>query len=96
MLYAVQCRDKANHAHVRQENRPAHLEFLKSWGDKVLFGGPLLTDDGEGMIGSLLVLDVEGRAEAEAFAAGDPYGKAGLFETVTITRYKIVVGSKAD
>ncbi|MCF8482043.1 MAG: YciI family protein [Rhodospirillum sp.] len=96
MLYVVQCQDKTNHAHVRQENRPAHLEFLRSWGDKVLLGGPLLTDDGEGMIGSLLILDVEDRIEAEAFAEGDPYGKAGLFETVVIKRYKIVVGTKAD
>jgi uncharacterized protein YciI len=91
----VQCQDKPDHAQVRQDNRPAHLEYLTSWGDKVLLGGPLLSDDGAAMVGSLLILDTDDRAEAERFAEGDPYAKAGLFQAVTIARYKMVVGTKA-
>ena len=30
-------------------------------------------------------------AELDAFLAGDPYGKAGLFESVTVLRYKKVL-----
>jgi len=30
-------------------------------------------------------------AEAAAFAAGDPYGKAGLFRSVTITPWRKVL-----
>jgi uncharacterized protein YciI len=33
------------------------------------------------------------RAAAEAFAAGDPYRKAGLFESVIIRRWKKVLPS---
>ena len=49
------------------------------------------SDDGEAMIGSMLVLDVADRAAAEAFAEADPYAKAGLFESTTIKRWKRVI-----
>ena len=40
--------------------------------------------------GSLLIVDVEDRAAAEGFAAGDPYAKAGLFESTVIRAYRVV------
>jgi uncharacterized protein YciI len=40
--------------------------------------------------GSLLIIDVADRAEAEGFAISDPYAKAGLFESVQIRGYKEV------
>ena len=51
----------------------------------------MLDDDGA-MCGSLIVVQAEDRAAAEAFAAGDPYALAGLFEAVTITAMKPVLG----
>ncbi len=91
MLYAIVCMDKSDHSHVRMENRPAHLEYLKSHVDHAVFVGPMLTDDSEGMIGSLLVMDFETRSEADTFAENDPYNQAGLFETVTIAPWKKVI-----
>ena len=38
----------------------------------------------------LLILDLPDRAAADAFAAGDPYAKAGLFESVTIHPWRKV------
>ena len=49
-----------------------------------------IKDDGDGMTGSLIILDVADKAEAEEFATNDPYGKAGLFESVTIQAWKEV------
>ncbi len=83
MLYVIRCIDKKNHLPVRQENRPAHVEYLKSFGDKLFAAGALLDDDGE-MCGSVVIIDVAGRSDAEAFAAADPYNRAGLFESRTI------------
>ncbi|MEM7652564.1 MAG: YciI family protein [Pseudomonadota bacterium] len=91
MLFCVFCTDKKDSAHIRADNRPAHLEYLKSFGDKIVAGGATLTDDGEGMTGSLLVVDLEDRAAAEAFAANDPFAKAGLFESVEIRRWRKVI-----
>ena len=53
----------------------------------------LFLDDDGGMIGSLVVLDVADRAAAEAWAAGDPYARAGLFARVEIRRWNKVIGA---
>lgn len=93
MYFAFFCFDKPGQSQIRIDNRPAHLTYLKSFGDKVFLAGPLQTDDGQGMVGSLLVLDLEDATAAQAFAAGDPYAKAGLFESVVIRRWKKVIPS---
>ncbi|WP_299618087.1 YciI family protein [Pelagibius sp.] len=91
MTFVLYCVDKAGHGHVRAENRPAHLEYLKSNLERLLIAGPMTSDDGESVTGSVIIIDADDRAAAEAFAAGDPYAKAGLFESVTITAYKKVL-----
>ena len=53
--------------------------------------GPFLNEAGE-MTGSLIVLEVASLAEARAWAAADPYAKAGLFEEVRIQEWKKVIG----
>ena len=78
-------------AQVRADNRPAHLDYLKANLDRLMIAGPLLADDGVTVQGSLLVIEAADRAAAEAFAAGDPYAKAGLFESVTIKAFKKVL-----
>jgi uncharacterized protein YciI len=86
MLFAIQCIDKPDHGQLRADTRPVHLDYLRSQADAVFCAGPLQDDSGAA-IGSLIIMDFEDRAGAEAFAAGDPYAKAGLFSTVTITRW---------
>lgn len=90
MLFVIRCVDKNDHLPVRLENRPAHVEYLKGCGDKLFAAGALLDDD-EKMCGSVVILDLANKAEAEVFAAGDPYAKAGLFEQVTIDRWNKVL-----
>lgn len=93
MLYAVIAKDKPDHAGVRAENRPAHLAFLKANADRIRIGGPLLTEDGQGMVGSFLVIEGTSTGDVEALLAQDAYGKAGLFESVEITPWKWIVGA---
>jgi uncharacterized protein YciI len=88
MPYVIYCLDKSGHQQIRADNRPAHLDYLKRHQAHIVMAGPLLDDAGTGMIGSLLIVDFPDRAGAEAFAAGDPYGKAGLFATVSITAWR--------
>ncbi len=54
----------------------------------ILAAGAKLSDDGGSMTGSLLIIDTEDRAEAEEFAANDPFSQAGLFESVEISRWR--------
>ena len=42
-------------------------------------------------MGSLLIIDFPDRVAAESCAAGDPYAKAGLFESVEIRPWKKVI-----
>jgi uncharacterized protein YciI len=44
------------------------------------------------MCGSLVILDCESLDAAQAWAAGDPYAAAGLFESVSVTEWKKVIG----
>jgi uncharacterized protein YciI len=90
MLYLIHAFDKPDHLQVRMENRPAHVEYLKSFGEKLQAAGPTL-DAAENMNGSLVILDFADLTEAEAFAANDPYARAGLFEKVIIQPWKKVL-----
>ncbi|MCV3269978.1 YciI family protein [Roseobacter sinensis] len=90
MLVALIAHDKPGALPVRQENRPAHVAYLKESG-AVQQAGPLLDDAGE-MTGSLIILDVADMAEARAWAAADPYGQAGLFASVDLIPWNRVIG----
>lgn len=90
MRAALICIDKSNHLQIRIDNRPAHLDHIKSSGI-VEMAGPFLNADGD-MIGSLVILTVETMDQAHAWAEADPYAKAGLFDSVTIREWKKVVG----
>lgn len=91
MLFAILAEDKPNSASLRAATRPTHLDYLKSFGAKVIVAGPMLGPDNETVTGSLLIFEAVDRAGAEAFAAGDPYAKADLFARVTISPWRKVV-----
>lgn len=89
MLVALIARDKTGALEIRKANREAHLAYSAESG-LVSQAGPFLDDEGN-MCGSLLILDVEDMAAAHGFADNDPYAKAGLFESVTLTAWKKVI-----
>jgi len=89
-LFALICTDKPDHLPVRMENRPDHVAYLKGSG-VVTYAGPFVNEAGD-MSGSLVVIDVEDRAAAEAWATEDPYAKAGLFSDVRIEAWNKVIG----
>lgn len=89
MLVALFAKDKAGALQVRKDNREAHLSYIKDTG-VVAQAGPLIVDGD--MAGSLVILDVEDMAAAEAWAANDPYAKAGLFASVELVEWKKVIG----
>jgi uncharacterized protein YciI len=91
MYFIIYCTDKPGNANLRATSRPAHVDFLKRHRDNVFIAGPTLTQDGEGMNGSLLIVDFPDRAGVNAFAAADPYARAGLFESVVIKPWKMVI-----
>lgn len=89
MLYAVICKDKPGALQTRLDTRAAHLAYIETTGI-VKMAGPFL-EAGQ-MCGSLVILDCDSLDAARAWAAGDPYAAAGLFDSVSVTEWKKVVG----
>ncbi|WP_282119822.1 YciI family protein [Ruegeria atlantica] len=89
MLIALIARDKDGALQTRLDNRAAHLAYIEETG-VVAQAGPLL--DGDAMIGSLIILEVEDLAAAQNWADNDPYAKAGLFQSVDLIAWKKVIG----
>lgn len=90
-LFTLVCLDKPNALDLRMANREAHLAYVATFGERVKLGGPMLDEAGQ-MAGSLLIVDAGDMAEAQAFSAADPYAKAGLFQSVEIRQFRVVVG----
>jgi uncharacterized protein len=72
--------------------RPAHLDYLNGTAVRIKVAGPLLNENDQ-PIGSLLIVEADDRAAAEAFAAGDPYRREGVFERVEIRPWRAALGS---
>ena len=89
MPYAVICRDKPGALQTRLDNRAAHLAYIEETGI-VAMAGPFLEDGA--MCGSLVILDTDSLDAAQAWAAGDPYAQAGLFDSVRVQEWKKVIG----
>ncbi|WP_022693757.1 YciI family protein [Ponticaulis koreensis] len=92
-LFHVIALDKPDALDLRLENRAAHLEWAKAAGETVRMAGPLLADDGESFIGSVFLIEAESEEALKAFQAEDPYVKAGLFQTVDIRPFKLVISN---
>jgi uncharacterized protein YciI len=96
MPFLIETWDKPDTAQLRQDNRPAHLDFLRENAAKLLACGAKLDDGGTNASGSVYIVDVETREEAEAFLAQDPFSQVGLPEKVNIVRWrKAVLDGKA-
>lgn len=93
MQFIIYTEDKDDGLTVRQANRQAHLEWLKTdLSVTVLAAGPWL-DDGGVMRGSLLIVDAPDKQTLTAWTQRDPYAKAGLSKSVTIKPFKWVIGA---
>ena len=88
MLWAISRVAAPNFAAMREKGLQAHIDYLHSQKKILVVSGATLSDDGKEPTGSLLVIHVNSRAEAQAFVDADPFQKAGMFTKVTITRMR--------
>ena len=90
MRVALITRDNPESLQIRLDNRDAHLAYIAETG-VVEMAGPFLDVAGE-MCGSMIIMNVDSIASAQAWAANDPYEKAGLVKHVRIKEWKKVIG----
>jgi len=88
VLWAISRVAGPNFAELREKGLQAHLDYLRSQKRILVLSGGTTSDDGKEFLGSLLIVNVPSRAEAQVFADGDPFAKAGMYKSVTITRMR--------
>jgi uncharacterized protein len=98
MIYALICEELPGALDRRLANRAAHLERLKvlQAEGRLLLAGPHPAIDADdpgpaGFTGSLIVAEFASREAAIAWAAEDPYCKAGVFSSVTVKPFRKVL-----
>lgn len=91
MFYAIMATDVPDSGDKRAATRARHVDYLKELIDegRVLLAGPHPGIDSPdpgpaGMSGSLIVAEFDCLADAERWAAGDPYSREGVFESVSV------------
>lgn len=84
MIYTFFLMDRPEGGPLRQRVRPEHKAYLAQVADRMAFAGPLTSDDGQNMIGSLLAIDFESREAAQAWLAKEPFTQAGLYASTSI------------
>ncbi len=92
MLYVITAIDRPGQPERRQGAREAHLAHLAEKSSMIRSAGPFLTESGD-PCGSMLVIEAESLASAQAFMDQDPYGPAGVFESVTIRPWRLTLGA---
>jgi uncharacterized protein YciI len=93
MLYALICTDKPNSTAVRLEARSRHLAYIDQHKARIPIAGPFMSEDGQTMAGSLIVLEAADLSAAKEFSAQDPYMQAGLFAQVDIRPWRWTLGA---
>ena len=80
MAWLIIAEDQSGAAALRQDKAlmARMWEWELSHRERILAAGSLRTDDGGTPVGSLMLLDVASRAEAEAIWATDPATIAGM------------------
>ncbi len=98
MWYAVISEDVGNSLPLRAGAREAHLARLEALATagRLLIAGPHPAVDAEnpgdaGFTGSLVVVDFPSLDEARAWADADPYVEAGVYASVTVKPFKLVL-----
>lgn len=89
-LFAITCRDKPGALETRLATRPVHLDYLKGSAGLKL-AGALLGEDGN-PVGSLLIVEADDLAAAQAQADNDPFTTAGVFESVEVLPWRLAIG----
>jgi uncharacterized protein YciI len=93
MHFVIFAKDKPGALDVRMANRDAHIAFLKAGGAvTVKVAGPMLSDDEDMMIGSMLIVEAGSLSVVQKWAKADPYAKAGLSASVEIRPYNWAIG----
>ena len=90
-LFVFHGLDKVGALEIRKATRPAHLAWVEGLAPRVKIGGPMLSDDGQTPVGSMLVIEAETLGDAKAALAQDPYALAGLWAETSVRPFNWLI-----
>lgn len=97
MYFAVFALDKSGTADLRNTHFDAFREYLHDHPDHpdvvVHHGGPILSDDGNTMVGTQLVLETSSLEAARAFVSDSPFGRVDLYAELQVHPWNWMTGS---
>ena len=79
---AVICHDGPDSQPARKAAAQDHLQYVQTILERIALAGPLFSDDGQRMIGSLYVFKTDSLAEARRWLEADPYFAAGFWQSI--------------
>ena len=88
-LFVCECIDGPDAAALRPTVAAEHHAYQGSIIDRYIAHGPLRSDDGKGLVGSLFLIEAPDRAAAEKIVADEPMTGAEVFSEVRITRWRL-------
>ena len=89
--FSIYCTDSPNTGQIRADSLPGNLTHIEAVMERILIAGPLVSEAGD-TIGSMFIITAEDEKAAQDFLEGDPYHKAGIWETIKISEFNAVVG----
>ena len=88
MLYMVHSTDKPGVAELVKATLETHLKYLDDHKGPLVLAGGTRAEDGVTRLGSVFLLNMPNRAAVEAWLKDEPFTKAGVYQTQTITRMR--------
>ena len=87
MLYCLHILDRPGRVETRERLVEEHRAYQRECGVEIVMSGPLLAEDGETMIGSMFLIEADGREAVDAFVAGDPFKRNDVWGEARLTRF---------
>ncbi len=98
MYYVVYSEDVVDSGPLRAQSRPAHLERLEQLKQqgRLLVAGPCPAIDASdpgpaGFTGSVVIAEFPSLEDAQQWAKTDPYCTAGVYASVAVKPFKLVL-----
>lgn len=88
MIFLFHLIDRPDSGALRQSVRPEHKAYLAQMAERIAFAGPLLGEDGQTMVGSLLAIDFPDREAALRWQADEPFTRAGLYAQASVHAFE--------
>src|SRR5262249_47887670 len=82
--WAIYCWDKPGMEATRRALLAEQSSYVKNFGERVIGHGHFVSDDGRHSLGTSFFMQLDDRAAADNFVAGEPMNKAGLYHRLEL------------